>query len=117
MTQYYHKTQLENKLLFCEMVEQFISTSNSSVFVVADLRHHFEQEYFQKIASDQLRLITIRLTLPNSVRSQRGWVESPIDSDETETNLDNQQVWDHVYDNTGTISQLREFTENFMQSI
>ena len=117
MTNFYHTTQIENKFIFCEMIHKMILSLDASIFIVADLRHHFELDYFAKLKSDDIRVITIRLTAPDSIRSQRGWIESPIDRDDTETNLDDHQTWDFVYANSESMQALESFTEKIVSVV
>lgn len=97
MTEFYVKTKKENLYMFCDMIRKKIEDLPAdSIVIVADLRHRFELNYFKKLQEEyatkgvnRLALITIRNSVTDQVRSLRGWKLSPIDSDQTEIDLDN----------------------------
>lgn len=77
--------------------------NKQNVLIISDLRHQFEVAYFQKFHHDHPelieRLVLVRIEANNTVKEQRGWKLSPIDSDTTEVDLDQFKDWDLICEN------------------
>jgi len=106
MTAYYHKISKEN-VTFCKPLanrikkEVMMGFTKKKIFIIADLRNSIEIECFKSLRREVslIKILLIRVHITDEVRAQRGWVLSKIDSDPTETNLDDWDDWDFRFDN------------------
>jgi len=71
-------------------------------YVIPDLRDVGGIKAFQNLRQKlpHLKVILIRINIKNEARAKRGWVQANIDSDPTETALDNYDDWDLGFDNS-----------------
>ena len=81
------------------LVDQINQDDEHHIFIIDDLRMQCEYQ-FLKNAFDNI--VFIRIEVPDSVRTERGWVLSCIDSHITEIDLDNYppDKWDNHIDLT-----------------
>ena len=69
--------------------EQIEKEQLNSIFIVVDVRHHFEVKYFLSICQQKgIPLLLVRLEALQETREKRGWVQSEIDANVTEVDLD-----------------------------
>lgn len=107
MTQFYHQmanqgfsfTESLSQKIYNECVKGF---SKKRIYVIPDLRDLGGIKAFQKLrqAIPHLKVILIRINIKNEARAKRGWISSQIDTDPTETALDNFDDWDLAFDNS-----------------
>lgn len=84
-----------NKLFTKNILEK---TEKPTVYVVP-IRFRFEIKYYQTLG---IRIILVRINVDDEVKKRRGWVyNSLVDSDGSETDLDEYEIWDfEFYNNT-----------------
>jgi len=79
-----------------------VGFSTKKVFIISDLRHQNEITTLRSVRRKfpHLNLVLVRIKISDEARGQRGWVRGPVDSDESETNLDEFDDWDYAFDNS-----------------
>ncbi|XP_061389468.1 phosphomevalonate kinase [Musca vetustissima] len=85
---------------FCKTA---MEKANSEIIVVSDVRRMNDIRYFHETYGD--KVACMRLTCPDSIRIERGFVYTPgIDDIESECGLDNYNKWDLVLENDNKLS-------------
>eukprot|EP01098_Paradermamoeba_levis_P016144 TRINITY_DN8536_c0_g1_i1.p1 TRINITY_DN8536_c0_g1~~TRINITY_DN8536_c0_g1_i1.p1 ORF type:complete len:206 (-),score=45.66 TRINITY_DN8536_c0_g1_i1:138-755(-) len=107
MTNFYLQTQKENKHRWCTQLWEDFQQSSSTAFIISDLRHQFEVDFFKQKEKEQgenpegfpFTLLLVRIDSKESTREKRGWQKTATDLDTTEIDLDQFSGWSLKYDN------------------
>jgi phosphomevalonate kinase len=108
MTSWFHQRLATDPSFCCKKVIHHISSAPGlAVAIISDLRLMEDLKFFLDPSLGFKRVITMRLNVHDSCRALRGWKQSAIDSDITETSFDEYNAWDFCIDNDGNLEALR----------
>lgn len=95
-------------LLFITLYTVFILNiffiADSEIIIVSDIRRKNDIRYFKESYDD--KVFTIRLTCPDNIRNERGYIYTQgIDDIESECGLDSYDKWDLVLENDNSLDE------------
>lgn len=114
MTKFYTEKVNNDKDYFKkEVFKQIISDTEKCIYIVTDLRHSDELEFFN--AEKSFDIITLRISATDESKKSRGWIyNETVDKNITEVSLDDYSDWNLKFDNDGTANDCKNFIAHFI---
>lgn len=76
--------------------------ASQPIVIVSDIRRQNDIKFFREIYGE--RVVTIRLTCPEIIRAERGWIYTlGVDDVESECGLDDYENWDLILENNNAL--------------
>lgn len=91
-----------------------INETDYDVYIVSDLRLMSDAIAFMR---SPYKNIIVRIEASEESKKKRGWVKKSCDDDFTETDLDNYQNFDKVFNNDGSMSELFATVRQWMSHL
>lgn len=90
-----------------------MKAASAKVIIVSDIRRKTDINFFKKEYGSFSSLKTIRISCPDDIRQERGWLfQEGVDDVQSEIDLDKIVGWDFEFLNDG-----REDTERFFETV
>lgn len=112
LTEYLYSEVKKDFFIFERKTLEQIRENNSDIVLVTDCRMKYSLKYFRENANDKYKFVTIRINASDEAKQNRGWVKTPYDDSDIETDLDDVTDWDIVIDNSSSKEDLIENVKN-----